>query len=109
MYVVTQKGDVISVEPYIGIGYIEKKVYCKWSALPSDREYTVFLSWANSEGEAINIGKALINSYIIEYSDPMVTILEVVEGKKAGASYEEILHVICEALIKLGRGDELNT
>lgn len=105
MYKITKKGNTLSVAAREKTGYNEKTVYCNWSWLPSNREYSVYLSWANSEGEALDIGKKLIDEYIRVYSDPMVTIREVVEGKKIGACYEEIFHVICQKLIEMEKKD----
>ena len=101
MYKITKIGDTLSVAGNHKDGYSEKKVYYNWSRLPQDREYTVYLAWANSEGEALDIGKALINDYIRKYHDPIVTIREVVEGKKTGSSYEEIIHTICLKLLEM--------
>ena len=106
MYKITKRGDTLSVVASEKDGCFEKKVYCSvWTSLPEDRVYTVYLSWANSEGDALDIGKKLIDEYIRVYSDPMVTIKEVVDGKKTGACYEEIFHVICQKLIEMEKRD----
>lgn len=101
MYIITKKGDMISIRFESGYSDIENKVFCNWSRLISNREYIVYINYAKSDGEALDRGKSLIENYINNYNNPMVTIKEVIEGKKDGASYEEIFHTICEALLVL--------
>ena len=79
----------------------EPSVQCSyWCIDSSNREYRV-LVYADSSGEALEIGKRFILDYIESHRNPLTTVKEVVEGKADGRTYPEIFYEICRTVLEL--------